>query len=177
MSINSCTPLIIDAKDLIQINATMLAGILIFYTIPYITTGWRTTSVPAFRVEKWRLMIRIYPKPTSEGAVLTLIAISIILFITSVILTFAAIFPPYISYWFSVGGFISIGAATIIFIKVIEKVKVETSKKKAEEKEEKEEEKEYQDFGIDENQVPTAASQPAKMYEEKRQKEKGSKPV
>lgn len=33
---------IIESKDLIQINATMIAGILIFYTIPYITRGWKT---------------------------------------------------------------------------------------------------------------------------------------
>lgn len=33
---------IVDAKDLIQINATMIAGILIFYTISYITRGWKT---------------------------------------------------------------------------------------------------------------------------------------
>jgi uncharacterized membrane protein len=128
MPINSA-PVLVDAKDLIQINATMLTGILIFYTIPYITRGWKTVKTIVYvrgpaKVEKKY-------KPVTENAVLTLIAVAIVLFIVSTILAFVAIFPLPISYWFSTGGFVAIGAAAIIFIKVIQKVKEQTSEEKA----------------------------------------------
>ena len=63
---------IVDAKNLIQINATMIAGILIFYTIPYITVGG-----PYWEKRHW-----------SENVVLGLIASAIGLFALSAILAF-----------------------------------------------------------------------------------------
>lgn len=130
MSINSYSPVIVDAKDLIQINATMIAGILIFYTIPYITKGWNIRRIRYVRGQM--VWDEKESKPVTENAVLGLIAAAIALFIVSTILTFETIFPLYTSCWVSEGGFIAIAAAAIIFIKVIKMVKVEASKVKAE---------------------------------------------
>lgn len=110
MSINSCTPVLVGAKDLVQINVA--------------------------------------------------------LFIVSTTLAFIAVFLLYTE-WFSMGGFIAIGAAAIIFIKVIQKVKEQTSKEKAIEQEAKAAEREMLDrgkellspFEPDPNQTPTAADQ------------------
>jgi hypothetical protein len=182
MPINSCVPVLVDAKDLIQINATMIAGILIFYTIPYITTGWSTARTIVY--VRGQAKVERQSKPVTENAVLALIAIAIALFIVSVILAFVAIFPLYVSYWFSMGGFISIGAAAIIFIKVIRMVKVEAGKDKAVEQEVKAAEKEMRErekdlqspLEIDENQTPTAEDE-TKLDEAERQQKKGNAAV
>ena len=110
-----------------------------------------------------------------------MIAIAIALFIVSTTLAFI-VFPLYIE-WFSIGGFISIGAAAIIFIKVIQKVKEQASEEKAIEQQAKAAEREMMDrekalqspFEPDPNQTPTAADQWKK--EEKRQQKKGSAAV
>jgi hypothetical protein len=105
---------IVDAKDLIQINATMIAGILIFYTIPYITSGG----------PHWKKEYK------SEKAVLAMIAIALGLFALSAILAFIIIVPFYISYLSTIGGFIAIATAAIIFIKVIRIAKTTIKKEK-----------------------------------------------
>jgi uncharacterized protein YacL len=94
---------IVDAKNLIQINATMIAGILIFYTIPYITAGG-----PYWEKRHW-----------SENVVLGLIASPIGLFALSAILAFMVTVPFYMSYLSTIGGFIAIAIAAGIFIIVV----------------------------------------------------------
>jgi hypothetical protein len=100
---------IVSASELIQINATMIAGILIFYTIPYITAGgdyWDKGH--------W-----------SENIVLGFIASAIGLFALSSILAFMASLPFNIdwSYFFTVIGFIAIAFAAGIFIVVVKMAK------------------------------------------------------
>ena len=96
---------VIHAKDLIQINATMIAGILIFYTIPYITGG----------LAVWK------KENPSEKVVLASIVLAIGLFATSSILAFMIIIPYnlYWSYLFTIIGFGAITIAPGTFIKVI----------------------------------------------------------
>jgi large-conductance mechanosensitive channel len=110
---------IVDAKNLIQINATMIAGVLIFYTIPYISgrAVWKKDNL-------------------SEKLVLASIAIAIGLFASSSILAFIVIIP-YLSYLLTIFGFVAITTAAGIFIKLIQMSKAEIKQEKEEEEEEK----------------------------------------
>ncbi|MGC2574858.1 MAG: hypothetical protein WA364_25370, partial [Candidatus Nitrosopolaris sp.] len=104
--------------DLVQINATMIVGILIFYTIPYIIKGG-----PYTRKES--------PYNT---AVLYAIAFAIAFFAASAILAIMPIIVPlFVSEYLTIYGFIAITVAVIIFIKVIETGKY-TIKKTLEER-------------------------------------------
>jgi hypothetical protein len=120
--------------DVILIDAIMIAGILVFYTIPYITSG----------APRWKKEHR------SEKAALTLIALAIALFAVSAILAFMTITPLYISYMSAIGGFITITAAGIIFIKVIKIAKVAIKEKEAEEESRKLYEEPWKDKTDDE---------------------------
>ncbi|MGA9153172.1 MAG: hypothetical protein WBZ36_21550 [Candidatus Nitrosopolaris sp.] len=150
----------------------MIAGILIFYTIPYITTGWNTARSIRY-IYGQVVWDEKESKPVAENAVLGLIAAAIALFIVSTILTFEAIFPLYTLYWFSIGGFIAIGSAAIIFIKVITMLRAETGKDKAAKQEAKDRKKALQTIDIHEDQTTTAAEE-AKLREEERQRRRRS---
>ena len=97
----------LEAKDIVQINATMIVGILIFYTIPYIIKGG-----PSSRKE-----------PPHDTALLYSIALAIALFAASAILAIVPILPLFTSEILTICGFIAITAAGFIFIKVIKAAK------------------------------------------------------
>jgi hypothetical protein len=107
---------ILEAKDLIQVNATMIVGILIFYTIPYIIKG-----VPPSNREHWY-----------DTAVLILIASAITLFAASAISTMVSTVYLSVSESLTICGLIAITIAIFIFIQVI-KVAKTTIKKAREE--------------------------------------------
>jgi hypothetical protein len=110
--------IILSMTDLVQVNATMIVGILIFYTIPYIIKGG-----PYTRKES--------PYNT---AVLYAIAFAIAFFAASAILAIMPIIVPlFVSEYLTIYGFIAITVAVIIFIKVIETGKY-TIKKTLEER-------------------------------------------
>lgn len=109
---------ILQAKDLVQVNATMIVGILIFYTIPYIIKGG-----PSSRRES--------PHDTD---VLYSIALAIALFAASAILAIVPIIPLFASEILTICGFIAITVAVIIFIKVIETAKYAIKEAKEERK-------------------------------------------
>jgi hypothetical protein len=110
--------IISSMTDLVQVNATMIVGILIFYTIPYIIKGG-----PYTRKES--------PYNT---AVLYAIAFAIAFFAASAILAIMPIIVPlFVSEYLTIYGFIAITVAVIIFIKVIETGKY-TIKKTLEER-------------------------------------------
>src|SRR5215469_7817817 len=105
--------------DLVQVNATMIVGILIFYTIPYIIKGG-----PYKRKEE----------SPYDTAVLYAIAFAIAFFAASAILAIMPIIVPlFVSEYLTIYGFIAITVAVIIFIKVIETRKY-TIKKTLEER-------------------------------------------
>ena len=97
--------IISSMTDLVQVNATMIVGILIFYTIPYIIKGGPYTR-----------------KESPYGtAVLYAIAFAIAFFAASAILVIMPIIVPlFVSEYLTIYGFIAITVAVIIFIKVIE---------------------------------------------------------
>src|SRR5215469_16520153 len=97
--------IISSMTDLVQVNATMIVGILIFYTIPYIIKGG-----PYTRKES-----------PYDTAVLYAIAFAIAFFAASTILAIMPIIVPlFVSDYLTIYGFIAITVAVIIFIKVIE---------------------------------------------------------
>jgi len=110
--------IISSMTDLVQVNATMIVGILIFYTIPYIIKGG-----PYTRKES-----------PYDTAVLYAIAFAIAFFAASAILAIMpTIVPVFVSEYLTIYGFIAITVAVIIFIKVIETGKY-TIKKTLEER-------------------------------------------
>lgn len=143
--------------ELIQINATMIAGILIFYTILYITAGG----------PYWKKEYR------SEKAVLYLIAIAIGAFALSASLAFIVIIPYnlYWSYLSTICGFIAIAAAAIIFIKVIKLAKTTIKEEKqAQEASGKWEEEEWKDKTMDEIKEEEAKRKQKEELEKKKAK-------
>ncbi|MGB6533134.1 MAG: hypothetical protein WBF33_34010, partial [Candidatus Nitrosopolaris sp.] len=109
---------ILQAKDLVQVNATMIVGILIFYTIPYIIKGG-----PSSRRESPHDTVVSYS-----------IALAIALFAASAILAIVPIIPLFASEILTICGFIAITVAVIIFIKVIETAKYAIKEAKEERK-------------------------------------------
>src|SRR5215467_3278307 len=110
--------IISSMTDLVQVNATMIVGILVFYTIPYIIKGG-----PYTRKES-----------PYDTAVLYAIAFAIAFFAASAILAIMPIIVPlFVSEYLTIYGFIAITVAVIIFIKVIETGKF-TIKKTLEER-------------------------------------------
>jgi len=98
--------IITSMTDLVQVNATMIVGILIFYTIPYIIKGG-----PYTRKEE----------SPYDTAVLYAIAFAIAFFAASAILAIMPIIVPvFVSEYLTIYGFIAITVAVIIFIKIIE---------------------------------------------------------
>jgi hypothetical protein len=90
-------------SDLLPINATMIVGILIFYTIPTITKG------------EW-LMNRF------DKVVIYTVAGAVILFAISAIATIIPVVD--ISEWCTVGGFIAIIIMVLAFTQVISMAKI-----------------------------------------------------
>jgi hypothetical protein len=104
--------------DLVQVNATMIVGILIFYTIPYIIKGG-----PSSRKES----------PYDTG-VLYSIAFAIAFFAASAILAIVPTIPLFTSDILTICGFIAITVAVIIFISVIKTAKYAIKEAKEERK-------------------------------------------
>jgi hypothetical protein len=90
-------------SDLLPIDATMIVGILIFYTIPTITKG------------EW-LMNRF------DKVVIYTVASAVILFAISAIATIKPVVD--ISEWCTVGGFIAIIIMVLAFTQVINMAKI-----------------------------------------------------
>lgn len=99
--------IILYMTDLVQVNATMIVGILIFYTIPYIIKGG-----PFSRKES----------PYDTG-VLYSIAFAIAFFAASAILALVPTVPIPASEYLTICGFIAITVAVFIFIRVIKAAK------------------------------------------------------
>jgi Sec-independent protein translocase protein TatA len=94
---------ILGVKDLIQINATMIVGILIFYTIPFITKEGRVS--------------------TYDKIVVYAVAGTITLFAVSSVSAIVSVVP--VSEWCTVGGFIVVIVLVFASTKVIKIAKDE----------------------------------------------------
>jgi hypothetical protein len=99
--------IILYMTDLVQVNATMIVRILIFYTIPYIIKGG-----PFSRKES----------PYDTG-VLYSIAFAIAFFAASAIFALVLTVPMPASEYLTICGFIAITVAVFIFMKVIKTAK------------------------------------------------------
>jgi small-conductance mechanosensitive channel len=111
-------PIISNMPDLLQADTTMIVGILIFYTIPYIIKGG-----PSSTREEKRREDEKKKEPPHDTLVLYSIAVAIALFAASAILAIVPIIPLFASEILTICGFIAITVAVFIFIKVIETFK------------------------------------------------------
>jgi hypothetical protein len=94
---------LLEAKDLIQINATMIVGILIFYTIPFITKHGKVS--------------------TYDKIVVYAVAGTITLFAVSAVSAIVSVVP--VSKWCTVGRFIVVIVLVFASTKVIKIAKDE----------------------------------------------------